>query len=763
MSSLIKLGQWTVYITLFVLSGTTLHTTTAIAQTNSPPSKPPVAIAVETDVIPKLDGEVLKDPAWDSAKIFSSFWQNAPDEGQPASEKTEVRILYTADTIYFGVVCYDSDPNSIIVTDSMRDSFLDETDSFQIILDTYLDRNNGFVFGTNPAGIEFDGQVVNEGAGSGFGRQSGARNMRQTTQRGSGAGFNKNWDGSWEVQTLISAIGWSAEFAIPTRTLRFPSKNPQTWGLNFQRNIRKRNETAFWSPLPRAYNIYRVSWAGTLVGLELSTPRNLKFIPYALGEFTLKGNQTNNTNWLGNVGAELKYSITPSLTLDMTYNTDFAQVEVDEQQINLDRFDLFFPEKRPFFLENAGLFSVGSPQEIELFFSRRIGIGSDGQMIPILGGARLSGDVSGLKVGLLNMQTEQVGTTTPANNFTVARARRELPNRSYIGGLFVNRSATSTVLPAEDNNQTFAIDGRLGYGKYGELLGFVAKTRTPGKTGKQHAYKFGTFYDSGVWLFAADYTEVGKNFDPQVGFLKRESFRKPRISIFHRYRPENFLAIQELRPHTSYVGFWDFEGIHESGRWHIDNHVEWKSGDEIHTGMNFTKETLTENFEIFPGIIVPPGTYEHTEAQMVAFTNQAAPISLRTRFVWGGYFGGNRVQSIGLLKFRLSETFNTEISVEHNDIDLPVGNFETVLGLTRISYSFTPKVFIQSLIQYNDRADTWATNFRFGWLQTANVGLFVVYNDTRAQGAFAPDPAMNLVVPDRSLTVKFGRMFDLLN
>ena len=193
MNSLIKLWHWTVYITLFVLSGPILCATTIIAQNNAPPSKPPVAIAVKTDKAPELDGEVLKDPAWVSAKILSSFWQNAPDEGQPASEKTEVRILYTTDTIYFGVVCYDRDPDSMIVTDSMRDSFLDESDSFQIIVDTYLDRNNGFVFGTNPAGIEFDGQVINEGAGSGFGRSSGARNMRQTTQRGSGAGFNLNW------------------------------------------------------------------------------------------------------------------------------------------------------------------------------------------------------------------------------------------------------------------------------------------------------------------------------------------------------------------------------------------------------------------------------------------------------------------------------------------------------------------------------------------------------------------------------------------
>ena len=757
-------GRWTVCTILFALiEPLFLCATVVAAQNDSPPSTPPVAIATKVEKAPDLDGEVLGDPAWASAKPATRFWQNAPDEGQPASERTEVRVIYTLDTIYFGVVCYDRDPDSIIVTDSLRDSSLDDTDSFQIIVDTYLDRQNGFVFGTNPAAIEFDGQVVNEGAGSGFGRQSGARNPRQTTQAGSGGGFNLNWDGSWEVRTRISDIGWSAEFAIPMRTLRFSGESPQTWGLNFQRNIRRRNETSFWAPLPRAYNLYRVSWAGTLTDLELSSPRNLKITPYALGEYVLQGEEPSNTNWLGNVGADLKYSVTPSLTLDLTYNTDFAQVEVDEQQINLDRFDLFFPEKRPFFLENAGLFSVGTPGEVELFFSRRIGIGPDGEVIPILAGARLSGNFAGFNGGVLNMQTEKLGGVAPANNFTVARVRRELPNRSYLGGLFVNRSATDDVLPEEDNNQTFAVDGRWGYGEYGELLGFAAKTRTPGLEGKdnQHAYKFGTFYDSGKWLFAADYTEVGENFDPQVGFLRREGFRKPRAAIFHRYRPENFLGLQELRPHASYVGFWDFDGFQESGRWHIDNHWEWKSGAEIHTGINLTKEGLTEEFEIFPGVIVPPGTYDHTEAQLIGFTNQAAPVSIRTRWTFGGFFGGDRVQSISTLKFRIGETFNTEFSLEHNDINLPGGSFVTVLGLTRISYSFSPRIFIQSLIQYNDRADIWSTNFRFGWLQTANVGFFVVYNDTRAQGTFMPDPELNLIVPDRSLTVKISRQFDL--
>ncbi|MFQ5630523.1 MAG: DUF5916 domain-containing protein, partial [bacterium] len=358
-----------------------------------------IAQAARAEAAPVLDGDILNDPAWQAARPATGFWQTTPDEGDKSSQKTEIRIIYTADTLYIGAVCYDEEPDKIIVSDSRRDASLNETDAFQFILDTYHDKQNGFVFGTNPAGIEYDGQVVNEGEGGGFGgRQRG----------GSGGGFNINWDGSWEVRTKISEIGWSAEFAIPFRTLRFSKKANQTWGVNFQRNIRRRNETAFWAKLPRQYNLYRLSQAGELKGLQLRTPRNLKVMPYTLGEATKAFKPETGADWDNEIGLDAKYSITPSLTLDATYNTDFAQVEVDEQQINFDRFNLFFPEKRPFFLENSGLFSVGSQGEVEVFFSRRIGIDGEGRRIPIAGGGRVSGKISGVSVGVLNMQTESM-------------------------------------------------------------------------------------------------------------------------------------------------------------------------------------------------------------------------------------------------------------------------------------------------------------------------------------------------------------------
>ena len=427
-----------------------------------------VATAVESAVAPVLDGAVLDDPAWANALPATGFVQTQPDEGRPASERTEVRIVFTADTIYFGVVCYDSDPSAIIVTDSRRDSSLADSDSFQLILDTFLDRQNGFIFGTSPSGQEYDGQLVNEGAGgSGMGGFGGGGQIG-----GAGGGFNQNWDGVWQVRTAISEVGWTAEFAIPFRTLRFPAGREQTWGVNFQRNIRRRNEHAYWSPLPRQYDLFRVSLAGQLGGVRAPEGlwRTLQMTPYVIGETVDRVDRPDRrTLALGAFGGDLKYGVTSGLALDLTYNTDFAQVEVDDQQINLDRFQLFFPEKRPFFLENAGAFTVtnsggaafNDPGQTDLFFSRRIGIGAAGQAIPILGGARLSGRVSeDVTVGFLNMQTEAVGDATPANNFTVARLRHDLPNRSSVGGLLVNRQATGPLAGTDNYNRTYAFDGR---------------------------------------------------------------------------------------------------------------------------------------------------------------------------------------------------------------------------------------------------------------------------------------------------------------
>jgi hypothetical protein len=723
------------------------------------PDARPVLTSSRVKQGPSLDGEVLGDPAWKGATPVSTFWQEQPDQGQPASERTEVRVIYTEDTLYIGVVCYDNDPSSITVSDARRDADLDETDSFRMLFDTYRDYQNGFVFGTNPAGIEYDAQVTSEGQGGG--------GLRFGSVGGSGGGFNVNWDGAWRVRTQTSAIGWTAEFAIPFRTLRFPAGSAQTWGLNFQRNIRRRNERAYWAQIPRQYDLNRVSLAGTLVGLETPVFRTLRVTPYALGNVQTSGEKPAASVLNIDFGVDLKYNLTPSLTLDGTVNTDFAQVEVDDQQVNLDRFSLFFPEKRPFFLENAGFFSVGNPGEVDLFFSRRIGIGSDARPIPIIGGGRVSGKAGRFNVGLLNMQTEGVQGVAPSNNFGVVRISRDLPNRSSFGMLFVNRQGVGELRKARDYNRTYSVDGRLGIRQNTVVTGFLSKTATPCPedvtpcpvSGRTDAFNVRSRTNLQRVDVNLGYQEVGDQFNPEVGFINRRGYRKGDAFIMTRFRPSSFIGIQELRPHALYRAYWGLDGMQETGFNHLDMHWQWKNGYEVHTGMNLTQEGVRTPFEIYPGVFVPPGDYKHSEANMVFFTNQGAPVSFRLTTFTGGFFGGDRRTVNSSLRMRMGESLNTEVSYQKNNVNLPTGDFTTNLVRTSVSYSFTTRAFLQALVQYNDQADLWSMNLRFGLLQAANTGLFVVYTDTRGLDDLSLRPERT----DRSLIVKFSRMFDLLN
>lgn len=712
-----------------------------------PPASPPVMQAFRLQVTPQLDGQVSDDPAWKDVTPVSDFWQVRPNEGQPASQRTEVYVGFTDDSLYIGVVCFDDEPLEIITSDSRRDSSLDDTDSFRVILDSFQDKQNGFVFGTNPAGVEFDGQVIKQATdifGSG------------------GGGFNRNWDTSWRVATSESGVGWSAEFEIPFRSLRYGSESVQTWGINFQRNIRRNNEVVYWSPLSRQHDLYRVADAGTIESLEVPGQRNLKITPYLLGQASRGGDLPPGTQYDEEFGFDIKYSLTPSLTLDATYNTDFAQVEADDQQVNLNRFSLFFPEKRPFFLENAGQFAVGDGGEVEMFFSRRIGISEDGDPIPIDAGLRLSGRVgNATNIGLLYMSTEAVPGVAPGNDFAVARVNQELANRSSIGAMFVSRNGDGSFLTpgSDDYNRTYAIDGRWGIGEFLDVDAWAAKTETPGFTGSDDAFSISANYSSAKWTNILAYTQVGEDFNPEVGFLERNNYRKYNGLVFRRIRPDDLWGLHEIRPHASYRGYWDFDGFQETGFLHLDSHWEWESGLEIHTGYNFTHEGVKEEFDIIDGVPVEPGTYKNGEAQLVFRTDEAAPLSFRFRAVIGGFFGGDRTSLEPTIVYRAGETFSTEFSWDYNDIELPVanGDFEINLARLRVSYSFTPKILLQALIQYDDVEDTTATNLRFSWLQSANAGLFIVYNEVDERGINAPPDA------GREIIIKYSRIFDLLN
>ena len=762
-----------------------LFSTPGAAQQEQTEVRKTVAVQVETT--PQIDG-VLDDPAWQEAIPTSEFVQHEPREGDPGTERTVVSIVYDADNIYIAARCYDSDPSQILVTESERDSELGDTDAFWMVFDTFLDRQNGFVFGTNPSGLEYDAQVSEEGRGGRFGGGGGAGSRNRTSQRGTGAGINKNWDGHWEVAARIDDEGWVAEFRIPVSTLRFSVDQP-VWGVNFGRNIRRKHEEVYWSQVPRQWNLFRLSLAGELHGLELTPPLNFKVTPYVIGSIQrdFDGNPDGDRNYLGDGGGEIKYSLTPSMTLDLTYNTDFAQVEVDEQQVNLTRFNLFFPEKRPFFLENAGLFAVGSNQRVDLFFSRRIGIDDDGGIVPILGGARLTGKLDRWNVGFLNMQSDNLSNcalgsldcATAANNFTVARTYREFGRRSRIGGIFVNKEATGSGINQNDYNRTFGLDGRLGIGERFLASGYVAKTSTFHEDpadgsfdGSDHAYNMRAEYSSRTKRYTMEWTEVGANFNPEVGFLRRSAYRNFSTAAFAFIRPASMAWLRETRPHAVYSVFHDLDGFKESENIHLDSHVEWQSGMEFSPATNVTLEGLKEPFEIFPGVIIPAGTYRNVEFAPRFTSNLSAPLSVVAGVVAGGFYTGNIRTYSATLNWRYGSQLTTAFTLQHNNATFPIeglnqefgGEFKTNLLRVRANYSFTPRLFLQSLFQFNDADDNWTSNIRFGWLNTAGTGLFVVYNETRDldhiergldRRVFAGGPL------NRALFVKFTREFRL--
>ncbi len=717
----------------------------------------PTAVAVRATSAPAIDGQ-LDDEAWAGVLAFAGFVQREPFEGRPASERTEVRVLFDDAALYIGAWLYDVDASGIVFGETRRDAELTDSDAFRILLDTYLDRQNGFVFATTPAGIEHDGQITREGEG-GFTGQT-----RQ--QRGSGGGFNLNWDGSWQVATSRDASGWYAEFRIPFSTLRYPRSGVQEWGLNFSRMIRRKYEEALWSPVPRQFDFYRVSQAGVLQGVEAPGQRPLTVTPYVLGSGRKDYVAGEDASLDAEVGGDAKIGLTPALTLDLTVNTDFAQIEVDDEQVNLTRFRLFFPEKRPFFLENAGTFAVGTPQEIELFFSRSIGI-ADVSAVPILGGGRVTGKLGGFTVGLLDIQTDRLAITdvdgdrvelAPPTNFSVVRLLRELPNRSRVGAIATTRFNTSE---RDDHNLTYAVDGRLGIGEFLTFDGFAARTQTPGVHGGEHTYSGSASWNSRDWQFGATYREVGEGFDPQVGFLSRSAYRFGSARVLRRVRFPGVTWFRELRPHASWREHFALDGFSETRYIHIDSHFEFANGAFFQLpAINFTREGLKEPFEIEPGIVVPPGTYDNFEWGFDARTNQSAPLSIESRINIGGFYSGRRAGTESTVNLRWSDRFASALRVTYYDVWLPEGDFKTTLLGLRAAWSFSPRMYLQALVQYNDQTETFSSNLRFGWLDTAGTGLFLVYNDIENTGSF-DRTGLSRGPVDRTFVVKFTRQLDL--
>lgn len=707
-----------------------------------------VASAPVTTQKPTIDGR-LDDAAWQTVAPLTGFIQRELHEGQPVSERTEVRILTDGDAIYVGAWMFDREPRSIVLGEKIRDVALENSDYVALIFDTYLDRQNGFVFATTPSGIEYDGQVAKEGEGGGV-FQTG----QNRAAAGSMGGFNVNWDGNWTVRTSSDSLGWYAEFRIPYSTLRYAGGARQSWGLNLARGIRRKNEDAYWAFIPRQFQLYRLSRAGTLELTNVPTQRLAVVTPYVLGstqrDFAISSTARSNSE----AGVDLKYGVTPSLTLDLTYNTDFAQVEVDEQRTNLTRFPLFFPEKRPFFLENAGSFSAGTPQAVDLFFSRRIGIDTLGRPVAIHGGGRLSGRVAGLTIGALGIVTEKVPGVQPSNAYSVARMTRELSNRSRLGAIVVNRTAIDS---SASQNTTYAVDGRVGVGDALTFDAWGAKTATPARNGDDLGYSVRAAYQTANWNHSARVIQVGPDFNPEVGFLNRSGgYRYYELMLMRLVRSQNLKWLKEWNPHVSLRNYYRTGGYFSSGWLHIDmTELTFADGGRFGPDLNIYHEGLQQPFAIASNVTLPVGDYDYATLGLDWATNSSAPLSLLVRGDVGPFYNGTRKGGTATLTYRHGASLSTSLLMDYNAVHLDQGQFERKLIGARVAYFFTPRLFVQSLTQYSNQAQVWTANARLGWLSTAGTGLFIVVNDgEEADGFFSWRRPQS-----RSLVIKYARQF----
>ncbi len=688
--------------------------------------------AVRIDDEIRIDGR-LDEPAWQRARPATDFVQWQPFTGSASTERSEVYVLYDDDNLYFGFVSFDSQPDRMRVNDLREDFNFNGTDSIGIIIDSLNDNRSGFLFGTNPAGAKRDSQASNDSS------------------------FNNDWDGVWDVRVIRDDRGFVAEFVIPFKTLRFSSDSTQEWGINMNRRILRLNEESSWSPYPVRYRINRVSMAGTLRGLEnIRQGRNLKVKPYVTASFTQSRNRGLRWEDGYDGGVDVKYGLTPSLTLDATYNTDFAQVEADQQQVNLTRFSLFFPEKREFFLENAANFAFGSPgggqagRPLIPFFSRRIGLGANGTPIPILGGARLSGQAGRYDVGVLSMRTDaDSATETPANNYVVGRIKRNLLTNSWVGAIYTHRDSSIE----GDRNDVFGADARFQFLNRLNFNAYMLRSSTPGRDGEDQARQFEAAWDDDELGLSAGYLTIQRNFNPEVGFVRRKDMTQYDGEASWNPLIESSAAIRNLRFET---GLQYIQGA-ASGEIETRDHrvttgIRFLNNSSVTFTTRETFERLERPFEIRTGLTIPRGDYTRREHAFDASGDPSWRISPSARLEWGEFWTGTRRSLSAGISLKPHYRWSLDLDYGRNRVTLAGGRFTTELMGARFVYGFSPYAFFNAYVQYNAETGRVSSNVRFNWTHSPLSDLYIVYNDTRDTERGEPI--------ERAIIVKFTNLFN---
>jgi hypothetical protein len=693
---------------------------------NDAPRPETFAVRATADI--ELDGR-LDEPVWQTTPLIDRFVQQRPRDGAPASERTEVRILYDDQNLYVGANLFYADPSQIVRTGLLRDAGTGQGDVFAISLDTFLDGRTGAVFFVNPGGALRDAQTYDDGR---------IRNLP--------------WNSAGQVKTVTHASGWSLELVVPWSSLRFEgSREQQIWGMNLFRRIRHNNEEVTWAPMERGWSVYNVSRSGHLTGIEGIQPgRNLSLKPYVVSSRSTGSLRTDaETDF--DMGADLKYGITSGITLDLTANTDFSQVEVDRPQVNLTRFSLFFPEQREFFLENESLFQFGeqgggaagggsgrtgvSNRDFTLFHSRRIGLTARGTPLPILGGARVTGTAGPISLGLLNMQTRAFDDVTPAvnpENFSVARLRGAVTDRLTVGGIFVNRGTTSG--PHADN-QSYGVD--FDYTAFNDYLlvgGYLAGTQGTKEDGtdldRAFAGRLLVHFRSPFWEVGAMYRALDEDFTPGTGFVSRTGINHLHTTI--GIRPVvNWGLVTDLNPFVETHHFELLDGGMETRELSAGLGLEFVDGSNGNLELADHFERVHESFTV-SGAVVPAGDHRFRDGSVSYGTNQGRSLSARMNVGGGGYYNGDRFSLGGGVLGRLGDQMILDLSAEHNRITLPgQGSVNAAAYSGRLEWYFSTALVATGLLQYDEAAHELVSNIRLRWEHAPLSDLFLVLSDRR--------------------------------
>lgn len=673
---------------------------TNISGADSPPS----VSLVRTDLPPKIDG-LLTDSSWSGAPVISNFTQVRPNEGQVPSEKTEIRILYDSHFIYVGVRAYDSEPDKIIARVMQRDITLRSEDRIRLTFDTFRNSRSGYYFAINPLGARRDGLVD------------------PTASLG---GYQADWDGIWYGKSEIDELGWTAEIAIPAKTLNFDPSN-HSWGFNVERDIQRKNEKVRWAGPTRNRRVTSMKDAGVLQNLSgLKQGKGIDFIPFANLKFK-RDSLANSSGFDLEPGFDLFYKITPAVTAAFTLNTDFAEAEVDNRQINLTRFPLFFEEKRDFFLQDANIFKFADIRRSPLpFFSRRIGLGEDNEPVDIIAGAKVTGRVGRVNFGVLSVRVDEFAGIE-SKNLSVAKAAINLWDESTVGFI-----ATHGDPETNGDNSLYGFDFNYRNSNFkntGQILEsnfYFMQSDTSGLSGDEYAFGAEFDYPNDKWRVGIEFEQIGENFNPALGFVSETGVRQYLSWLTRTWHPANLDDIS--------VGWFGrlrtrMDGsVVDSEIWLPEIKLETLNQDELFIVPVFYQEQLFEPFEIVDGIFIPPGKYKYNRFRVEAVLSGARKLGAEMEFEFGDFFGGERTEFIASVGWRPNPHFNLNMLYETNDIKLPQGDFTIRVIQVDFNFQFSPNLIWNITNQWDNDSDEFGVNSRIRWIIKPGQDLFIVFN-----------------------------------